>query len=84
MEHSEIAHRTSGKPHPTHKKPHVDKSRYQELYEESIKQPHKFWDKMAKEHLHFHRPYHTVRHGGFQEGDIAWFVEGGKLRWQYF
>lgn len=34
---------------------------------------------MAKEHLHFDRPYHTIMHGGFKDGDVAWFPEGSKL-----
>lgn len=33
---------------------------------------------MAKEHLHFQIPYQTVLHGGFKDGDIAWFPEGGQ------
>jgi hypothetical protein len=33
---------------------------------------------MAKESLYWHRPYKTVRAGGFEEGDVQWFTEGGK------
>ena len=32
---------------------------------------------MAREILHWDRPFHTVRSGGFITGDIAWFPEGG-------
>jgi hypothetical protein len=32
---------------------------------------------MAKESLYWHRPYKTVRAGGFEAGDIQWFPEGG-------
>jgi acetyl-CoA synthetase len=32
---------------------------------------------MARETLHWDRPFHTVRSGGFETGDIAWFPEGG-------
>ena len=32
---------------------------------------------MARETLHWDRPFHTVRSGGFENGDIAWFPEGG-------
>ncbi|KAL0946028.1 hypothetical protein HGRIS_012305 [Hohenbuehelia grisea] len=32
---------------------------------------------MARETLHWDRPFHTVRAGGFDTGDIAWFPEGG-------
>ena len=32
---------------------------------------------MAHEMLHWDRPFQTVRSGGFETGDIAWFPEGG-------
>jgi len=32
---------------------------------------------MAKETLYWDRPFHTVRSGSFETGDIAWFPEGG-------
>ena len=32
---------------------------------------------MAHEMLHWDRPFHTVRAGGFETGDIVWFPEGG-------
>lgn len=72
----EIAHRTNGKSG-KHKIPHVDEDKYLSMYKESIEKPEVFFDKMAKEHLHFHVPYQTVKHGGFKDGDIAWFPEGG-------
>lgn len=34
-------------------------------------------EKMARETLHWDRPFHTVRAGGFETGDIVWFPEGG-------
>jgi Acetyl-coenzyme A synthetase N-terminus len=30
----------------------------------------------ARETLHWYTPFHTVRSGGFVEGDVAWFPEG--------
>ncbi|KAF8636303.1 hypothetical protein AX17_003644 [Amanita inopinata Kibby_2008] len=36
-----------------------------------------WWAKMARETLHWDRPFHTVRSGSFVTGDIAWFPEGG-------
>ena len=73
---SEIAKRTNGLlDH--YKKPHVNTASYQELYKESITKPDEFFDRMAKEHLSFDRPYKTILHGGFKDGDIAWFPEGG-------
>ena len=32
---------------------------------------------MARETLHWDRPFHTVRAGSFENGDIVWFPEGG-------
>lgn len=32
---------------------------------------------VAKELLHWDRPFKTVRSGSFQNGDIVWFPEGG-------
>ena len=32
---------------------------------------------MARETLHWDRPFHTIRSGSFQNGDIVWFPEGG-------
>jgi acetyl-CoA synthetase len=32
---------------------------------------------MAHNMLHWDRPFHTVRAGGFETGDIVWFPEGG-------
>jgi len=36
-----------------------------------------WWEKVARETLHWDRPFKTVRSGGFEKGDIAWFPEGG-------
>ena len=33
--------------------------------------------KAAREALHWDRPFHTVRSGSFETGDIVWFPEGG-------
>ena len=34
-------------------------------------------EQMARDTLHWDRPFHTVRAGGFETGDIVWFPEGG-------
>ncbi|KAG5352664.1 Acetyl-coenzyme A synthetase [Termitomyces sp. J132] len=36
-----------------------------------------WWAKIARETLHWDRPFQTVRSGGFETGDIVWFPEGG-------
>ncbi|GBC05605.1 hypothetical protein RclHR1_06310001 [Rhizophagus clarus] len=58
-------------------KPHIDSfETYKKLYEESIKDPQKFWGEKAKELLHWHKPFETVLYGGLEHGDVAWFREG--------
>ena len=32
---------------------------------------------MARETLHWDRPFKTVRSGSFENGDVVWFPEGG-------
>ncbi|CAG8634036.1 13045_t:CDS:2 [Ambispora leptoticha] len=49
---------------------------YQKLYKESITHPTLFWGKLAKDMLHWHKPFETVVSGGFLEGDVTWFAEG--------
>ncbi|KAI0087718.1 acetate--CoA ligase [Irpex rosettiformis] len=50
---------------------------YQKAHAESVgPAADKWWAKMARETLHWDRPFHTVRSGSFENGDIAWFPEG--------
>ncbi|CAG8598313.1 12827_t:CDS:2 [Ambispora gerdemannii] len=49
---------------------------YQKIYKESITHPTVFWGKLAKEMLHWHKPFETVVSGGFLHGDVTWFAEG--------
>jgi acetyl-CoA synthetase len=53
-----------------------DLDHYQELYKESIENPHQFWGKLARELLTFERDFQTVHTGSFTNGDNAWFLEG--------
>lgn len=39
--------------------------------------PLTFWLQIARETLHWDRDFQTVRAGGFENGDITWFPEGG-------
>jgi len=36
-----------------------------------------WWRKAAEDNLYWHRPFTTVRAGGFENGDTQWFPEGG-------
>ncbi|KAJ7761786.1 hypothetical protein B0H16DRAFT_1719430 [Mycena metata] len=63
----------------THK-PHVgpDVAAYQKAHAETIgESSDEWWATKAREMLHWDRPFQTVRSGGFETGDIAWFPEGG-------
>jgi len=49
---------------------------YQTLYKESITEPEKFWARLARELLTWHKDFKTVHTGSFTNGDNAWFLEG--------
>ncbi|KAK3830522.1 MAG: acetyl-coenzyme A synthetase [Linnemannia elongata] len=49
---------------------------YQKMHRQSIDHPEEFFGKLATELLSWSKPFHTVRHGGLDHGDIAWFLEG--------
>ncbi|KAI0071884.1 acetate--CoA ligase [Panus rudis PR-1116 ss-1] len=71
-----IAHRVKNGPKTPHIGPHIHA--YRSLHAETIgHESDKWWAKVARETLHWDRPFHTVRSGHFQTGDIVWFPEGG-------
>jgi hypothetical protein len=62
--------------------PHVGPSLddYHKFHADTVGGPEgsdEWWRVKAKETLYWHRPFETVRSGGFEHGDIQWFVEGG-------
>jgi acetyl-CoA synthetase len=61
--------------HPS--RPHItDIDEYHRMHKESIKEPKKFWGKLARELLTWSRDFETVYSGSFENGDSAWFLEG--------
>ncbi|ORX82408.1 acetyl-coenzyme a synthetase [Basidiobolus meristosporus CBS 931.73] len=57
--------------------PHISSmEQYQAMYKESIENPDVFFDKLAKELLHWAKPFEAVRSGSFHEGDVSWFHDG--------
>ncbi|QSZ36528.1 hypothetical protein DSL72_006408 [Monilinia vaccinii-corymbosi] len=61
--------------HPS--KPHLSGlDEYKKLYNESIKEPNKFWGRLARELLTWQKDFETVHSGSFIGGDNAWFLEG--------
>ncbi|OSX56830.1 hypothetical protein POSPLADRAFT_1050475 [Postia placenta MAD-698-R-SB12] len=62
------------------KQPHIgpDIHAYRAFHEQTLgHESDKWWAKMARETISWDRPFHTVRAGGFETGDIVWFPEGG-------
>lgn len=45
-------------------------------YEESIKDPKKYWDNLASRAIDWFAPYRDVQTGTFQKGDVSWFADG--------
>lgn len=61
--------------HPT--APHLENEKhYEELYQQSINDPDAFFGPLARELLTWEKDFQTVRNGGFEYGDAAWFLEG--------
>ncbi|GAA5816910.1 hypothetical protein MFLAVUS_010445 [Mucor flavus] len=57
--------------------PHVDSmEKYKSMWTESVEKPDKFFGNLARELLTWSKPFETVKHGSFAEGDVAWFLEG--------
>lgn len=57
--------------------PHIhDEAHCNELYTHSITDPDVFFARLARELLTWTRDFTTVRSGGFEHGDTAWFLEG--------
>jgi acetyl-CoA synthetase len=60
-------------------KPHIgpDYESYLNEYKKTVgPDADKWWAEQANQHLDWIRPFKTVRAGGFEHGDVQWFVEG--------
>lgn len=51
---------------------------YQEMYNQSISNPEKFWDESARRYLDWFRPWDTVVQGDLAHPPVSWFI-GGQL-----
>ncbi|ODQ67483.1 acetate--CoA ligase [Nadsonia fulvescens var. elongata DSM 6958] len=57
--------------------PHLSSlDHYNEIYQQSIQEPTKFFGNLANEVLTWDKPFKTVQHGSFEHGDSSWFLEG--------
>ncbi|KIJ95754.1 hypothetical protein K443DRAFT_682777 [Laccaria amethystina LaAM-08-1] len=71
-----VAPRLKSGPKTPHVGPHIDA--YRAAHKETVgHESDKWWAHKARELLYWDRPFHTVRSGSFQTGDIVWFPEGG-------
>eukprot|EP00494_Astrolonche_serrata_P006841 UN06866 len=59
-------------------KSHFNAKTRKEKYDQSIKNPEKFWGDLAKANIDWYRPWDSVKSGSFEKGDICWF-QNGKL-----
>ncbi|EPY51373.1 acetyl-CoA ligase [Schizosaccharomyces cryophilus OY26] len=49
---------------------------YKSMYEQSIRDPTTFWGNMAREMIHWQKPFETVKQGSIENADAAWFTDG--------
>jgi acetyl-CoA synthetase len=57
---------------------HLDKTRFQELYQQSITSPDEFWAEQADELLDWHQRWQSVSSSDFNKAEASWFT-GAKL-----
>ncbi|MEH6542588.1 MAG: acetate--CoA ligase [Porticoccaceae bacterium] len=57
---------------------HIDKARYDDMYQRSVAEPDAFWAEQAAEFLQWDKPWSTVCDYDMREGRAAWF-DGGEL-----
>lgn len=49
---------------------------YEKMYKQSIQDPDRFWAEQARDKLRWISEFTKVCEGGFEHGDISWFVNG--------
>jgi acetyl-CoA synthetase len=49
---------------------------YEAMHKQSVEDPDTFWGAAARDMLTWFRDFDSVRHGSFEKGDIAWFLNG--------
>jgi acetyl-CoA synthetase len=59
-------------------KAHINKEKYDSLYQQSITDPDGFWAEQAKTFLSWQKPWDTVSEFDFHKGTAKWF-DGGQL-----
>lgn len=49
---------------------------YKEMYEESVKNPERFWGDLGKSSLRWFQLFTKVYTGDFKKGNVSWFING--------
>lgn len=62
--------------------PHIDKSRYEELYKQSLENPDTFWSAQAEQFITWYKKWDTVVSGDSLSGNYRWF-DGASLNASY-
>lgn len=55
---------------------HIDKERYEAMYQQSVEQPEAFWTVKAHEFLSWDKSFTKVRDFDLNQGEIKWFEDG--------
>ena len=61
---------------------HIDRARYERMYQQSITDPDAFWAQQAEEFIDWFKPWDQVSDSDYTQGRIKWF-EGAKLNVAY-
>ncbi len=61
---------------------HIDKTKYEAMYQESISDPEGFWSKQAEEFVTWYKKWDRVLDWDYHKGHIRWF-EGASLNVSY-
>ena len=61
---------------------HIDKAKYEEMYNRSINDADAFWGEQAEEFLSWYSKWDKVQDWDFTDAKINWF-KGGKLNVSY-
>lgn len=61
---------------------HLDKAKYESMYQRSLSEPDAFWAEQAEVHLDWFEKWNKVSGFDFHTAEIKWF-EGGKLNVSY-
>ena len=55
---------------------HIDRERYEALYQQSLNDPQSFWGEQAHKNLSWIQPFDQVYEASFEEGRFDWFRNG--------